>query len=175
MKEMKVDNLNFMEDDAFNRVIVGGLLDTYKTKPKYPIEYLAKYLLNQVDHENIRLREVKEADVALKEAISYKERLLDEASSLNLSLKLKKRMDLFNEDVILKIKRSPDILELLSSSYLEQLKKIFRLSSIKLYINDFPLKKFDIENEMDKDAHLMKEESKKTLRLELADTSVNVL
>lgn len=38
--------MKFLKSDEVGKVICRGLAETYKNKPKFPIDYFAKWLLN---------------------------------------------------------------------------------------------------------------------------------
>ena len=46
----KID-VSFIKNDKVGKVLCRGLAQTYKNKPKFPVDFFAKWLLNYCDEQ----------------------------------------------------------------------------------------------------------------------------
>lgn len=150
-------NKNICEEDYLNKpefidTINIALVELYKKQPSNPVEFLAKYLLNQVQAKKIKI----DIDIMNKEKHNYI--LLYKKEKINKEEQNKKIMDEIN----IKENKKNNLLELIKNSkdldndlinICNTLKEC--TNSTGVYISNYDNKRRFVNKEEDENAHLL--------------------
>ena len=161
----ELQEIKYLKEEKIGKVLIKGLTATYKEKPKFPVDFLAKWLLNydKLQKNEIQaLREIKLIEE--KEEIRKKEK-----STLGLE-----------KNAILEEKKADDIEKIIESHYYHEelihsifpnfLEKKLKLSGVYIGKLDFPLKEFnELEND-EEDAHIDLEADKLIIFFGVSDS-----
>merc|ERR1712029_127361 len=73
-------DINYLKQDGIGKVVAVGLAELYKEKPKFPIDYLAKWLLNysKTRENEERIKQEKTREASLREEHCEKLKAIEE-------------------------------------------------------------------------------------------------
>merc|ERR1712110_334120 len=88
-------DINYLKQDGIGKVVAVGLAELYKEKPKFPIDYLAKWLLNysktRENEERIKLEKSRES--ALRDEHCEKLKAVEEENVKRAQVEEQKNKD----------------------------------------------------------------------------------
>ncbi|KAL4484274.1 hypothetical protein ABPG72_006385 [Tetrahymena utriculariae] len=154
----KVD-IQYLKQDNIGKVLAKGLAVLYQEKPKFPVDYLAKWLLNysvSVNNEN-RL------DDTLKEKENLKKEYKDELDRVQKENQINEETKLLDEQIDKNFQQKivneeyHDVL--LSHEFPNFLEERKGLTGVYVGFKDFQVKKIN-EDEEDEKAHLDQDKDK---------------
>ncbi|KAL4455834.1 hypothetical protein ABPG74_003244 [Tetrahymena malaccensis] len=154
----KVD-IQYLKQDNIGKVLAKGLAVLYQEKPKFPVDYLAKWLLNysvSVNNENRLDDSLKEKENLKKE---YKEELdrIQKENQINEETKLlDEQIDKNFQQKIVNEEYHDVLLSHEFPNFLEERKG---LTGVYIGVKDFQVKKIN-EDDEDEKAHLDQDKDK---------------
>lgn len=166
-------DLNYLSNEALLKKLSHGLADTFLAKPKNPVEYMGKWLLKQA-----QLEASNEVQTQERQKYSWEIHQVEEAEYQRITKEAEKRILLQDEEEFARgsreeIATSEDIEDFFMNCVPHIAKRIFKISSVQVYIYDFPFKEFNLELTDDPSAHLDIEAKEKMLTL-IAIDAINM-
>ena len=88
-------DINYLKQDGIGKVVAVGLAELYKEKPKFPIDYLAKWLLNysKTRENEERIKQEKLKETALREDHTEKLKATEEENVKKAQVEEQKNKD----------------------------------------------------------------------------------
>ncbi|EGR28594.1 hypothetical protein IMG5_172240 [Ichthyophthirius multifiliis] len=152
-------DIDYLKQDEIGKVICKGLASLYLENPKFPVDYLAKWLLNysaSLSNEN-KLEGILQEKEVLK--MQHQEQLEKNRQEQERVQQLKLKDEEIDNNFEEKVRNEEYHQELLVSEFPNFLEKRKNLVGVYIGIKDFPFKQINEEDE-DEKAHLDQEAEK---------------
>jgi hypothetical protein len=77
------EDITYLKQDNIGKVVASGLAELYKEKPTFPIDYLARWLLNysKTKENETKIRDEKQKELKLREVHQEKLKSISEAQT----------------------------------------------------------------------------------------------
>lgn len=146
-------DIAYLKQDDIGKVLSKGLAVLYREQPQFPVEYLAKWLLNyssSIQNEKNYSQILKHKEELIKKSLIEKEEQAKKERELEAQ---KQAIFTADEEIREKIRQHKYLHELLTQDFPNYLCSRKRLTGVYVGNLDFPTKEID-EMDEDENAHL---------------------
>eukprot|EP00825_Cyclidium_porcatum_P010125 TRINITY_DN1518_c0_g4_i2.p1 TRINITY_DN1518_c0_g4~~TRINITY_DN1518_c0_g4_i2.p1 ORF type:complete len:668 (-),score=196.14 TRINITY_DN1518_c0_g4_i2:102-2105(-) len=155
MSNIKQDqeDIKYLMSDQIGKILGQGLATLYQVRPKFPIEYFGKWLLNKSQEIKNQQTTLKQEEFKTQLKQEFENRKIQEDQELEETKKKKAKKEELNEQFKQKIRDHLYHDELLVSEFPEYLEKTIGLTGVYVGYLNYPVKEIN-DDEEDENAHL---------------------